>query len=570
MSKLRASIKLTRSILFSLLLIALTLVPLINTTNKPVHAATTLPAYRYTKTFDTVDGYAYSTANATDTNGNVYVAGDFSGHVIFDGVGGTDSVTSSNQNIFLTKFSSTGVYLGTKTFDTSTENSYGYVSTINVDSQDNVFLSGIFSGTVGFDGVGGTHTITTTDNTAFVTKFNSSGNYGWTKVNSNPGSYSYASSVVSDKNGAIYVAGYFAGTVTFDGVGGTHTVTTASGTSDSYLTKYNSDGTYAWTQTIESATSSDSNYANNIAVDSNNNIYTVGYFYGNVIFDGPGGVNTKNSPNGLSYLNKYSSSGQYQWTRTTSSTSSGYTSASSVAIDPNNNIYVTGDYYGTTIEFNGTDNPQSTSNSSVYLTKYSNDGTYLSTRVFDTSSGSSYAYSARLAIDYLGDVFLLSGYIGTVVFDGPGGSDSQASSATGSSGSTGAITKINSDGSYGWTQSFYDMDENSINTLGMGVQGGISLDNNGNINVSSFFAGSVAFDGKNGTHIYTTNNESAYFTSFSAFPPLPKVINANNTGPAAPKTGFASSGMSYSGLLLIAAASSSILGLGLLTRRINR
>jgi hypothetical protein len=104
----------------------------------------------------------------------------------------------------------------------------------------------------------------------------------------------------------------------------------------------------------------------------------------------------------------------------------------------------------------------------------------------------------------------------------------------------------------------------------MGVQGGISLDNNGNINVSSFFAGRVAFDGKNGTQIYTTNNDSAYFTSFSAFPPVPKVINANNTGPVAPKTGFASSGMNYSGLLLIAAASSSILGLGLLTRRINK
>jgi uncharacterized membrane protein len=111
MSKLRGSIKLTRSIFFSLLLIALTLVPLISSTNKTAHAATTLPAYRYTKTFDTVDGYAYSTANATDSNGNVYVAGGFSGHVIFDGVGGTDSVTSSNQNIFLTKFSSKGVYL---------------------------------------------------------------------------------------------------------------------------------------------------------------------------------------------------------------------------------------------------------------------------------------------------------------------------------------------------------------------------------------------------------------------------------------------------------------------------
>jgi len=569
MSKLRASIKLTRSILFSLLLIALTLVPLINTTNKPVHAATTLPAYRYTKTFDTVGGDAYSTANATDTNGNVYVAGDFSGHIIFDGVGGTDSVTSSNQNIFLTKFSSTGAYLGTKTFDVSDGSSFSYVAAINVDSQNNVFLSGDFSGTVTFDGVGGTSTLTSTENTAYVTKFNANGTYGWTKINSNIGSYSYANTVVADKNGSIYVAGYFSGTVTFDGVGGTSTVTATSGSTDGYLTKYNSDGTYGWTQTMDSAVSSDS-YTFHLAVDSNNNIYAVGDFFGTVTFDGPGGVDTKNSTNGLSYLTKYSSTGQYQWTRTTNVTGSGNINAASVAIDPNNNIYVTGFFTGTNIEFNGTDNPQSTLNVSVYLTKYTNDGTYISTKVFDTSAANTYAYSAALAIDYLGDVFLFSGYVGTVVFDGPGGSDSQTSSASGGSIGSGAITKINSDGSYGWTQSFYDMDENSINTLGMGVQGGISLDNNGNINVSSFFAGSVAFDGKNGTHIYTTNNDSAYFTSFSAFPPLPKIINANNTGPAAPKTGFASSGMSCSGLLLIAAASSSILGLGLLTRRINR
>ena len=569
MSKLIGSIKLTRNIVFSLLLIALTLVPLISTTNNTAHAATTLPTYRYTKTFDVVDGYAYSTDTATDSSGNVYVAGDFSGHIIFDGVGGTDSVTSSNQNIFLTKFSSTGAYLGTKTFDVSDGSSYVYVAAINVDSQNNVFLSGDFSGTVGFDGVGGTHTITTTDNTAYVTKFNANGTYGWTKINSNIGSYSYANTVVADKNGSIYVAGYFSGTVTFDGVGGTSTVTTASGTSDSYLTKYNSDGTYAWTHTMDSALSSDS-FAFHLAVDSNNNIYAVGDFFGTVTFDGPGGVDTKNSTNGLSYLTKYSSTGQYQWTRTTNITGSGSTNASSVAIDPNNNIYVTGFYTGTNIEFNGTDNPQSTINDSVYLTKYTNDGTYMSTRVFDTSAANTYAYSAALAVDYLGDVFIFSGYVGTVGFDGPGGSDSQTGSVSGGSSGSGAITKINSDGSYGWTQSFYDMDVDSVNTLGMGVQGGMSLDNKGNINVSSWFAGSVAFDGQNGTHIYTTSSESAYFTSFSAFPPMPSVINANNTGPAAPKTGFASSGMSYKGLILVVAVSSSILGLGLLTRRMNR
>src|ERR1035437_380715 len=80
------------------------------THTQPAHA-TTLPAYRYTKTFDTsASGYTQGTGVATDSSGNVYVTGFFQGTVVFDGVGGSDSQTEAHYSSFLTKYNPNGTY----------------------------------------------------------------------------------------------------------------------------------------------------------------------------------------------------------------------------------------------------------------------------------------------------------------------------------------------------------------------------------------------------------------------------------------------------------------------------
>src|ERR1035437_8679565 len=99
------------------IVLILSLVASLITHPQPAHA-TTLPAYRYTKTFDTsaTNAYAYGIAVATDSSGNVYVTGQFQGKVGF-GAGGSNSQTTANISSFLTKYNANGTYAYTKIFD---------------------------------------------------------------------------------------------------------------------------------------------------------------------------------------------------------------------------------------------------------------------------------------------------------------------------------------------------------------------------------------------------------------------------------------------------------------------
>jgi hypothetical protein len=154
----------------SIVLVLSLLVPLTLIHPQPAHAAT-LPAYRYTKTFDTSAGGAYGSSVTTDAQGNVYVTGQFTGTVVFDGVGGSDSQTEANTSSFLTKYNANGSYAYTKTFDTSAGGAYAYGTSVATDAQGNVYVTGTFRNTVVFDGVGGSDSRTSSNNSSFLTSF---------------------------------------------------------------------------------------------------------------------------------------------------------------------------------------------------------------------------------------------------------------------------------------------------------------------------------------------------------------------------------------------------------------
>jgi len=390
------------------------------------HAATS-PAYRYTKTFDTSAGSANGNSVATDPQGNIYVTGQFQGTVVFDGPGGSDSQTSSNQSSFLTKYNADGTYAYTKTFDTSAGSAFG--NGVATDAQGNVYMTGGAVGTVVFDGPGGSDSQTMVNTDSFLTKYNANGSYAYTKTFDTSAGFADGIGVATDPQGNVYTTGQFDGTVVFDGPGGSDSQTVAGSFADTYLTKYNANGTYAYTKTFDTSAGSAHARSQAVATDAQGNIYVAGEFQGTVIFDGPGGSDSQTSSNTNSYLTKYNANGTYAYTKTFDA-SAGSAHGYGVATDSQGNVYVTG-YFSGTVIFDGSGGSDSQTagggDNGFFLTSYSANGSYNYTRTFDTSTGGAYADGYGVATDGLDNVYVTGDFQETVVFDGTGGSDSRTS-----------------------------------------------------------------------------------------------------------------------------------------------
>jgi predicted transcriptional regulator len=185
---------------------------------------------------------------AVDSSGNVYTTGTFEGTGDFDPGSGTTNLTSNGgTDVFVSKLDSSGNYVWAKSFG-GTHLEYGF--SVAVDSSGNVYTTGYFkSELVDFDPGSGTANLTH-DGTGcagyaadvFVSKLDSSGNYGWAKsFGSDDCNAESGYSVAADSSGNVYTTGTFRSTVDFDPGSGT-TNLTSNGGQDVFVLKLDSSG----------------------------------------------------------------------------------------------------------------------------------------------------------------------------------------------------------------------------------------------------------------------------------------------------------------------------------------
>lgn len=163
-------------------------------------------------------GYLVDSVNGIDVDdsGNVFVGGQFDTTTDFDPTGGTYSITNTTGNIhsYISKFDSSGAYVWTKAFETSSSDAtwpFIKLYELEVDSEGNVYSIGDMRGTdMDFDPSGSTHYITTVQAGAFVTRVNADGSFGWAKKISSNDEYTVGSgSLVIDSNNNVYVGGKY-------------------------------------------------------------------------------------------------------------------------------------------------------------------------------------------------------------------------------------------------------------------------------------------------------------------------------------------------------------------------
>ncbi|OJJ21262.1 hypothetical protein BKI52_11905 [marine bacterium AO1-C] len=253
----------------------------------------------------TIQGSGNDQANALaiDASGNIYVTGHFQGtNVDFDPGAGTAHLSSTGDyDIFIAKYDTNGAYQWAHGLGNSNDEE-GF--DIVLDASNNVYVTGVFNGTIDFDPGVSTASITTADYSTFLAKYNSTGAYQWAFHVANSGGLS----IGIDTNSDVYIAGYLVGSADFDPGAGTATLAVLGFGSDMYVAKYSSAGAYQWAF----KTSSSSN--NNLAIDNNNNVYITGHFSGsNIDFDPGSGTERLSSSGEDAFVAKYSSAGAYQW-----------------------------------------------------------------------------------------------------------------------------------------------------------------------------------------------------------------------------------------------------------------
>lgn len=311
----------------------------------------------------------------------------------------------------------------------------------------------------------------------------------------------YAYDVAVDSNGFVYVFGVFQGTnVDFDATAGTDLGSSAGG-NDLYLSKYAADGSYVWTK-VTGGSSAEQSYG--IAIDSQDNVYIAGSFNSsNVNFNKFGGTDTHSSA-GLQdiFLTKYNADGTYGWTKSIGGT--GNDIGFAVGVDASDNVFVTGGFSGTNIDFNdsaGNDLHSSAGVYDVFITKHTSDGTYGWTRTFGGSSGQE--FTQGIAFDADGNIYVTGDFVSTNAdFDGTSGTDTK--SANGANDVF--ITRYNADSSYGWTRTFGG---------GIGDRGNsIAVDGNA-VYTTGYFAGSdIDIDGTAGEDLHSPQGTDMFLTKY--------------------------------------------------------
>ncbi len=376
-------------------------------------------------------GYDPVSAICADGNNNIYVAGSFTGTINFAADwGGSDTKTDAGFNdIFVTKIDAAGNYYWTRRIGGSESDE---VYTICADGSGNVYMAGSFEGSVNVAADWG-ESDTKTGKSMFITKIDINGDYCWTRCIGNDSLYDTAYAICADESGNVYVAGRFNETVNFAADWGGSDSKTSAGYTDAFVTKIDASGDYCWTYRMGGT---EWEYACTVCSDLNGNIFLAGN--SGAMFLAPGysvnfaadwgGSDTKvGAGKDDAFITKVDNNGSYYWTRRIGGASTD--SIEAVCTDKGGNVYVTGFFFDSTVNFaadwGGSDSKTSAGSADIFITKLDASSNYCWTRRIGSSN---YERAHGICAQGSGNVCVTGQFRESVNFAADwGGSDSKTS-----------------------------------------------------------------------------------------------------------------------------------------------
>ena len=413
-----------------------------------------------------------------DNVGNVYSVGYFSGTTDFDPGVGTLSFTSGGTgDLFITKLNNKGNLIWAKIIGGA---NLDQAKAITIDQNNNLVITGNFSGSVDFDPGVGISTLTSSFGTsAFVLKLDSVGNFLWVKQFYGQ---SQGLAVDIDLNENIVVAGYFNYSVSIG------TSTLYGSASSSFVSKLDKIGNVLWAKDCGAT------HANSLAIDKNKNIFITGDFSGTCDFD-PGLLISSMTSKGNSdiFVSKLDSNGSFVWVKQVGGT--GMEVAYTLKVDKNSDIvaagYITASASDSIVDFDP--DPGSTYYLSAkggahsgFVLKLDNNGYFKWASHLYVTAGN--INPNAICTDSSNNIYFTGDFIGNLVFKSEGTSPTYISSAI--TTRDGFIIMLDSNGKFTW---YKELKAKSKSMISSGYA--IDVTPSGNsIYSSGYFQGNYDFD----------------------------------------------------------------------------
>ncbi len=315
----------------------------------------------WTKTFSTQSSNLSSEFFTRDSKGQFYIAGRFLDSVDIDPGPGQYLLRDSKGHLtfFVAKYSPTGDFL----FGFALPNNDKYsviLKDLEVDSNENIYLSGLFGDTIDIDPGSQVHTIGSVGSSAFLAKFNSTGNFQWATNTSSPNNMAYfgdgMKNIALAPGGFIYQLVNYQDTVLVNTISGQDTFYAANPEFPLLVIKVDSLGRCLWAKTTSGGIFSP--VLCKAMVMPNQSIYIGGGYYGQVDLDPGSGVkmitSTQQSPlivhydSSMNYLDAstfYSTNGYANWVKQITINPQGYftalfTAGGRVNLSPDSSVHI--------------------------------------------------------------------------------------------------------------------------------------------------------------------------------------------------------------------------------------
>lgn len=353
----------------------------------------------------------------SDKEGNTFITGHFTNAADFDPGAGTRILDGQPfGGVYLAKYDASGQLVWVQQFASNVLGPSGERgNAVATDDSGNVFIVGQFKGTLDLRTRTSTHISfrTSGGEDIFFIKLNKAGQILWAKkFGSRYDDFCY--SLATDELGNIYITGESGGDMDFN-PGTTNQQVLGYGI---FLAKYDNNGDYIWANTIGVGA------GKNVKTDDKGNVYVTGYINRTSDFDPDTSAAIIHTNGGQDiFVAKYNNDGVYLWAKGIGGNRDDF--GNSIAVSSSGDVYVTGGFSGTDIDFDPGPGIKYLStpyrNTNTFLLKLDNTGNFLWAHKLGNDSTNTNVDGQSIALTDQDDFFITGSFRSHVDFDpGPG------------------------------------------------------------------------------------------------------------------------------------------------------